>query len=77
MDNNLLNILESKVDDLINANKKLKDENLDLKKKIEQNTGQSVDFDDSDSDIDDEKSEIIKKKIKSVLKKIERLEPFF
>lgn len=79
MFNDNLNILESKVDNLINVNKKLKEENLYLKKQLSQNGSSAVDIKSEDiqkiESIDGEKEKLIRDKVQNVLKKIEKLEP--
>lgn len=79
MFNDNLNKLESKVDNLINVNKKLKEENLYLKKQLGHNGNSVVDIKSVDvqkiESIDGEKEKLIRDKVQNVLKKIEKLEP--
>ena len=78
MFNDKLNSLESKIDFLIDVNKKLKEENLNLKDLLDKKRIDSSDIDIKSNRIDSdlgEKEKIIKEKIKDVLKKIDKLEP--
>ena len=78
MFNDKLNSLESKIDSLIDVNKKLKEENLNLKDLLDKSSIDSSEINIKSKIIDSdfsEKEKIVKEKIKDVLKKIDKLEP--